>query len=167
MQTTEVHRYHNALWPSCVRSQDSKNKRWSPCGHGNLKETFQTTTWHFLMSSCWLKFTLEYGQQKTTPLSIGKAFKPILKEINPKYSLEGLMLKLKLQHSGHLMRTVNSLKKTLMLGRNEGRIRGHQRMRWLDSVTDSADVNLSKLWAVVEDRGAWHATVHGVSESQT
>ena len=62
---------------------------------------------------------------------------------------------------------VNSLKKTLMLGRNEGRRRGHQRMRWLDSVTDSTDVNLSKLWAIVKDRGAWHATVHGVSESQT
>ena len=72
------------------------------------------------MSSHWLKFTLEYGQQKTTPLSIDKAFKPILKEINPKYSLEGLMLKLKPQHFGHLMQKVYSLEKPLMLGKIEG-----------------------------------------------
>ena len=79
----------------------------------------------------------------------------ILKEINPDYSLEGLMLKLKLQYSGHLMRRVDSLEKTLTLGKNEGkRRRGWQRMRWLESITDSMDMNLSKLWETVEDRGA-------------
>ena len=92
----------------------------------------------------------------------------ILKEINPEYSLEGLMLKLKLQYSGHLMGRVDSLKKTLMLGKTEGkRRRGQQRMRCLDSITDSMDVNVSKLQEVVKDRGAWWATVHGVTKSWT
>ena len=87
----------------------------------------------------------------------------ILKEINPEYSLEGLMLKLKLQYFDHLMQRANSLEKSLMLGKIEGRRRrGQQSMTWLDSIIDSTDMNLSKLWEILKDRGIWHAAVYGV-----